>query len=308
MISTNKALWGELMTESRFKLLSIACVTATTWAVSIHPSAATSLPDDSGLPPYKVMLTSFDPFDGSTANNSQAVVAKLAAMARSIGPNITIETCNLPVVYDVGAQTALDCFNKLKPDAVVSLGEADCSILIETAATNLDDTAGVADNAGNIRTNSPIVAGGPERSGFNFPVEAMFCALPASGSNVDLSISPGGFVCNNVAYHMSQNMEAKNIPFTFIHVPNAECSSAQMDPTTNANTIAPMLAAAFSNLRNSVVSASLWPHPPTNSTFLPTDLSSAQTLLNSLSTRSPLACEKDFANQLITSYNDPNQD
>jgi pyroglutamyl-peptidase len=274
-----------------------------------HASASYAVPaGDAQLAPYKVMLTSFDPFGGSSANNTQPIVAQLKTMAATIGPNITIETCNLPVVYDVGAQTAMDCFNKIKPDAVISFGEAACNILIETAATNLDNTPGAPDNAGNQRAGTPIVANGPERSGFDFPVEAMFCTLPSDGANVLVSRSPGNFVCNNVAYHMSQNLEPLNIPFTFIHVPSSQCPANVKDPVTNANTIATMLSAAISNLRNAAAPASLWPHPPTNSTLMPTSETEAQTLLTSLQSANAPACELDFMNKLIASYQDPNQD
>jgi pyroglutamyl-peptidase len=287
--------------ESRIGSLIILCAAFLECGMGKSPAT------DSQLPPYKVMLTSFDPFGGSASNNSQPIVAQLVKMAATIGPNITIETCNLPVVYDLGAQTAMACYNKLKPDAVISFGEAACSIRIETAATNLDNTPGAPDNAGNERTDSPILANGPERSGFNFPVEAMFCTLPANGANVDVSRSPGNFVCNNVAYHMSQSLEP-NVPFTFIHVPNSQCANKQKDPVANAKTIATMLAAAFSNLRNPGAAASLWPHPPTNSVLFPTTETEAQTLLSSLHTDNGPACEVDFMNKLIAAYQDPSQD
>jgi pyroglutamyl-peptidase len=303
--------------ESRFGSLILICMAAMECGMASKPMVATvpatpatfTIPaGDSNLPPYKVMLTSFDPFGGSPKNNSQPIVALLKSMAATIGPNITIETCNLPVVYDVGAQTAMDCFNQIQPDAVVSFGEAACNILIETAATNLDNTPGAPDNAGNERNGTPIIPGGPERSGFNFPVEAMFCTLPSNGANVDVSRNPGGFICNNVAYHMSQSMEAKNIPFTFIHVPSSQCPATQVDPQTNAKTIATMLSAAFSNLRNPALPTSLWPHPPTSSTLMPLVESDAQTLLTTLKAQNGPACEVDFMNQLVAAYQDPNQD
>lgn len=296
--------------ETRIGSFVVLCFAVMECGMGKSPApAANFVPPapDSLLPPYKVMLTSFDPFGGSKANNSQPIVAELAKMAATIGPNITIETCNLPVVYDLGAQTAMDCYNKLKPDAVISFGEAACSIRIETAATNLDNTPGAPDNDGNERAGTPIIANGPERSGFNFPVEAMFCTLPSSGSNVDVSRSPGNFVCNNVAYHMSQNLESRNIPFTFIHVPNSQCSDNEKDPVANAKTIATMLSAAFSSLRNPPVPASLWPHPP-SSTLMPTSENEAQTLLASLISVGRPACELNFMNKLIAAYQDPNQD
>jgi pyroglutamyl-peptidase len=307
---------GEFMNIFETKIGSSIILCAAILACGMGKSPATPAASasfavpatDAQLAPYKVMLTSFDPFGGSAANNTQPIVAQLQTMAAAIGPNITIETCNLPVVYDVGAQTAMDCFNKIKPDAVISFGEAACNILIETAATNLDNTPGAPDNAGNERNGTPIVANGPARSGFDFPVESMFCTLPADGASVLVSRSPGNFVCNNVAYHMSQNLEPLNIPFTFIHVPSSQCPANVKDPVANAKTIATMLSAGLSNLRNAAATATLWPHPPTNSTLMPTTKTDAQTLLTSLQSANGPACELDFMNKLIASYQDQNQD
>jgi hypothetical protein len=107
---------------------------------------------------------------------------------------------------------------------------------------------------------------------------------------------------------MSQNLEPLNIPFTFIHVPSSQCPDNVKDPVANATTIATMLSAALSNLRNEAAPASPWPHPPTNSTLMPTIETEAQTLLTSLRSANAPACELDFMNKLIASYQDPNQD
>jgi pyroglutamyl-peptidase len=251
--------------------------------------------------PYKVLLTSFDPFGGSSKNNTQPIVAQLAQMASALGPNIQVVTCNLPVVYDQGAATATDCIQKNQPDAVVSFGEADCSLQIETAATNLDDTPGGPDNAGNIRQDSPIIPGGPDRSGFNFPVESMFCGLSSSSQPVVVSMSPGGFVCNNVAYHLSQELNAKKIPFTFIHVPNSQCPLPQGDPSTSVSTIVQMLNAGFAGLRAAGPANPYWPHP-SNSVLLPTTADTVTQLLSQLNSTQAPSCEIDFLNQLSDAY------
>jgi pyrrolidone-carboxylate peptidase len=195
---------------------------------------------------FTVLLTSFDPFGGSQANNTQPIVGVLTQMASTLGTDVVLKTCNLPVVYDQAADVAMDCVEKIKPDAVVSFGEAACSIRIETAATNLDRSPGFPDNAGQVRNGNKIVSGGVERSPFDFPVPDMYCALGGQASSVVVSASPGAFVCNNTAYHLSLDLEAKGIPFTFIHVPNSKCNPSQVDPQANAGLIAPMLRAANS--------------------------------------------------------------
>jgi len=239
-----------------------------------------------------ILLTSFDPFGGSSTNNSQPIVRLLSEQASSIGANVVIHTCNLPVVYDQGAAAAMQCVAQEKPDVVVSFGEAACSLRIETAATNLDNAPGFPDNAGQYRSNSVIVPGGPARSGFAFPVQAMSCALDSSSAPVEVSVSPGAFVCNNLAYHLSQELTAKRIPFTFIHVPNSQCSDSEADPEVNAQTIAQMLRAAVANLR-------VRRGQPI---FMPTTRQQAVALFNQWKANKAPVCDLDFAQRLISAY------
>jgi pyroglutamyl-peptidase len=239
-----------------------------------------------------ILLTSFDPFGGSSVNNSQPIVKLLAEQASAMGVNVVVSTCNLPVVYDQGAAVAMQCVEQNKPDIVVSFGEAECSLRIETAATNLDNTPDLADNAGQVRVNTPILASGPARSGFMFPVQAMYCALTSASAPVEVSVSPAAFICNNTAYHLSQELTAKGIPFSFIHVPNSRCSAEQADPATNAQSITQMLRGAISYLR----------HHPENQSTLPTNQGEAEALLQQWQKQNAPACQLDFVQKMISAY------
>jgi pyroglutamyl-peptidase len=241
----------------------------------------------------RILLTSFDPFGGSGANNSQPIAQLLQQHPEWIGSALQVQVCNLPVVYDQGAAKAMTCINQFKPDVVVSFGEADCSLRIETAATNLDDTPGYPDNAGLVREGSEIVAGGPERSAFQFPVQAMYCGLDSNSAPVQVSETPGAFVCNNVAYHLSQSLEAKKIPFTFIHVPNSECSAGEKDPTRNAKTVAQMLRGALTEIDKSNAKTL---------GFMPATADQADALLQTYKTQKAPACEVKFASELTDAY------
>jgi pyroglutamyl-peptidase len=249
--------------------------------------------------PLHLLLTSFDPFGGSTTNNTQPVVAYLKAHAADLGNNITVDTCNLPVIYNVAAQDALNCIDQYKPDVVISFGEGMCTINIESAATNLDNSPWEADNAGNTPVNTPIIPGGPERSSFYFPVQAMYCAIGSSSVTVEPSTDPGAFICNNTAYRLSLALGQKT-PFTFIHVPNSQCAGdADIQPI--GATVAQMLNAAIANLRAPAVPNSPWPHPG-NTNLLPTDAASTQTLENTLSASNAPACEQNYAAALAQDY------
>lgn len=251
----------------------------------------------------RVLLTSFDPFGGSAANNSQPIAQLLQQHPEWMGANLQVQVCNLPVIYDQGAARAMDCVNQFKPDIVVSMGEAACSLQIETAATNLDDTPGSPDNAGLIREGTEIISGGPARSPFQFPVQAMYCGLDSMSAPVVVSESPGAFVCNNVAYHLSQSLVSqslanpsigsKPIPFTFIHVPNSECSAKQKDPVRNAKTIAQMLKSAIVQINQSDVQTL---------GFMPTTETQANALAQTYKSGHAPACEVNFASQLVKAY------
>lgn len=242
----------------------------------------------------KLLLTSFDPFGGSAKNNTQAIVAEL--VKQGLGKSVSISTCNLPVVYDQAAKVAEDCIAREKPDVVVSFGEAGCSLRIETAATNLDDSPGFPDNAGQIRSGTEIVLTAPNRIGFSFPVDQMFCAVsPQIEDALEVSISPGAFVCNNTAFHLSTDLTGKGIPFTFIHVPNSRCEDAQANPEKNAAVLIPMLKAAVFSLRAT----------SGKSRIMPIDRSTAQSYLSELAEPSEAkasVCELRFAQRVFSAY------
>lgn len=253
--------------------------------------------------PFKVMITTFDPFGGSARNNTQAVAARLARISSALGSNVILEICNLPVVYDQAARRALDCFHRIQPDAVISLGEAACELRIETAASNWDNTPELADNSGQLRSGSEIVAGGAARSGFDFPDQDEFCALSSSetanGLPVEVSISTGAFVCNNLAYHLSQKLDALEVPFTFIHVPNSKCEDSEKDPLKNAQAIALMLNPAITDLRSQ---GKLLRAHDGKLPILPTDLEQAQAYLSQLTAEHAPACQIRFAQAIVSDY------
>jgi pyrrolidone-carboxylate peptidase len=218
-------------------------------------------------------------------------------MASTLGENVQVVACNLPVVYDRAAWAAKDCVQNFHPDVVISFGEGACDLRIETAATNQDD-AWLPDNAGELRSGSPIVSGGPARSTFEFPVQAMFCALEPDYSQVAVSTDPGAFVCNNTAYHLSQDLAAKGIPFTFIHVPNSQCEPQDRNVQKNTQIIAQMLRGAIANLRQPIRPDAPWPHPGTP-VKMPATKSEAEALVNLLQARRAPVCEQNFARAIV---------
>lgn len=190
-----------------------------------------------------ILVTAFQPFGGSKVNLSKSVALELKKKL----PNV--EICELPVVYDQAADAAIACFEKLKtkPSLVLGLGEGSCALRLETSAENLDNTPKFPDNGGNVRTSTPIMAGGPEKVSFSLPTEAMYCSLDKEDrAAITPSKSAGNYVCNNTAYRLSRYFSERQIPYGFIHVPHSKCDEKLRDPQKNAELISKMLAAASS--------------------------------------------------------------
>lgn len=174
----------------------------------------------------RVFVTAFQPFLGAKANATIEIAATLKQ--RLASQNIDVAVCVLPVIYDQAALEAEGCYRQLNatPDLVVSLGEAGCKVRLETAAHNQDHSPGDPDNKGEIRLRGPIDRHGPDSIGFDSRVVDMYCSLPKDvrSSQIEVSRTPNGYVCNNTAYHLGQFFKDEKMPYTFIHVPTYRCS------------------------------------------------------------------------------------
>lgn len=209
-----------------------------------------------------ILLTGFEPFGGSARNLSWEIAEKLAADPTLVGQDLEIRVCKLPVIYDQAADVALRCLDELPhaPLFMVSLGEAECQIQLETAASNLDNH-NMPDNAGEVRRAHRIIPNAEARIGFRFPVQAMFCKIPPATGHILGSISPGYYVCNNTAFHLAHRLRDRGLPFTFIHVPNSKCAPSASDLATNTSQLAQMLGAARDFVHTSVDAKYPFPHP-----------------------------------------------
>jgi hypothetical protein len=107
--------------------------------------------------PTRVLVTGFEPFAGSRVNPSAEVASRLAGTA-SPGVDLAIEV--LPVVGVTAGKLLLAALGRIRPDAVVLLGEHGESpaIHLERLAVNLRDYR-IADNAGRVVTDRPVVRG-----------------------------------------------------------------------------------------------------------------------------------------------------
>ena len=165
----------------------------------------------------RILLTGFEPFDGSPTNPSQAVVQRLAACPPA---GIDLHTAILPVDHVRGPQELLRALERSRPEAVVCLGEAGgrAAVSLERVAVNLIDDS-IPDNAGERWVDCPVVAGGPAAYLITLPVKAMLQAILAAGTPAELSLSAGTFLCNQIAYILLHHLAGQSIPAGFIHLP-----------------------------------------------------------------------------------------
>jgi len=168
----------------------------------------------------KILLTGFEPFDKSPINPSEQVVHVLAQENLS---GIQLETAVLPVDLELGPDTLLEAVDTTQPEAVLCLGQASrrAVISIERVAINMLDFR-IPDNAGNQITDQPVVIGGSAAYFTTLPVREIYDELRANGIPVELSLSAGAYLCNQVIYTLLHYLKSRdlNVPAGFVHLPD----------------------------------------------------------------------------------------
>ena len=165
----------------------------------------------------RVLLTGFEPFAGASLNPSEQIVNALKA--RQI-EGVELHTAVLPVVFTESSELLRHLIKLHKPNVVICLGQAEGrrEISFERVAINLDD-ARLADNAGRVVLDQPVVAGGPTAHLTTLPVKEMVAAVRAEGIAAGLSTTAGTFVCNHIFYAMQHELAETSVVSGFIHVP-----------------------------------------------------------------------------------------
>ncbi|NMD31815.1 MAG: pyroglutamyl-peptidase I [Chloroflexi bacterium] len=203
-----------------------------------------------------ILVTGFEPFDGSPVNPSMLAAE---ALAQTPPPGLAVTTAILPVDRLGGPARLLEALQTVNPRAVVCLGEAGgrAAISIERVAVNLMDYR-IPDNRGETVTDQPIDPAGPAAYFSTLPVRAMQEAILAAGIPAELSLTAGAYLCNQVMYtllhHLAQTRQT--IPAGFIHLPSLPQQAVLRGkpmPTLGLETILAGLRAALAVLARQAV-------------------------------------------------------
>lgn len=173
-----------------------------------------------------ILVTGFEPFGGSPVNPSEVLVRALGAGESG---RARVVPAVLPVVGGEGAGSAratLDALLDLhRPDACILFGEAHVrgEVSVERIAVNLRDYR-IADNAGAVATDAPVVRGSPDARFATLPVHGIVGAVRAAGVPAGQSMTAGTFLCNEVMFHALDRSARDGVPGIagFVHLPQLE--------------------------------------------------------------------------------------
>ena len=172
----------------------------------------------------KILVTAFEPFNGRDINPSQLILEQLETI-----DGVTLIKELLPVEFQATTKILKSLLKEYQPDIVLSLGQAGNrpEISVERVAINLDNCRSsngqkaIADNAGDMPVDEPIVEGAPQAYFSNLPVWDMVKVIQEAGVEAAVSYTAGTYVCNHVMYTVLHEV-ATNYPEMkagFIHVP-----------------------------------------------------------------------------------------
>jgi len=169
--------------------------------------------------PPPLLVTGFEPFGGSAMNPSERIVAALPDRI----DDRPIERLVLPVDAEAAPARLRGAIDAADPAAVICLGESGraAALTLERLAVNLLDFR-IPDNAGLVRRDLPVVAGGPAAYFATLPIRAVEAALERTGHTVMLSHDAGAYLCNQIAYvalHHLAKTGRTDRPAGFVHLP-----------------------------------------------------------------------------------------
>lgn len=164
----------------------------------------------------RILVTAFGPFDGRAENASSLALRGLKKAFPGIRTRI------LPVDMVIAPSRLRDALRRIRPDALVMLGEAAASetIRLETTAWNELDFR-IPDIGGRRPPRRRIGRDTPDFYPSTLPLDPIHGALQEAGHRISLSDDPGRYLCNQLFYIARHHIETHSLPCPagFIHLP-----------------------------------------------------------------------------------------
>ena len=165
----------------------------------------------------KIIVTGFDPFGGEKINPSIECVKALPDIE-----GVELIRLELPTVFKESAKRLNEVINDVKPDAVLSVGQAGgrAGITMERIAINVDD-ARIPDNISQQPIDEAIQLDGEAAYFTTLPIKRIVKAIREAGISAEVSNSAGTFVCNHIMYQSLFAATKADKPFKagFMHIP-----------------------------------------------------------------------------------------
>ena len=189
----------------------------------------------------KIIVTGFDPFGGEKINPSIECVKALPEIE-----GVELVRLELPTVFKESAKRLNEVINDVKPDAVLSVGQAGGrpGITMERIAINVDD-ARIPDNISQQPIDEAIQLDGEAAYFTTLPIKRIVKAIREAGISAEVSNSAGTFVCNHIMYQALFAATKADKPFKagFMHIPfipeqTADKPSLPLEESTKALQIA----------------------------------------------------------------------
>ena len=192
-----------------------------------------------------LLITGFDPFGGETVNPSWEAVSRLPD---TVG-DYRLTKLQIPTVFSLAARTVLATAKDDIPDVILCIGQAGGrdAVTPERIAVNMA-SATIADNAGTIPMEEPILPGGPDGIFSTVPVARMAEAIREAGLPGKISNTAGTFVCNDTLYRLSHHFAGTGTRVGFIHVPYLPQQAKDGAPSMTLDAIVAALTAAIEAL------------------------------------------------------------
>ena len=165
----------------------------------------------------KIIVTGFDPFGGEKINPSIECVKALPEIE-----GVELFRIELPTVFKESAIRLNEVINNVKPDVVLSVGQAGgrSGITMERIAINVDD-ARIPDNSSQQPINEVIQRDGEAAYFTTLPIKRIVQAIREGGILAEVSNTAGTFVCNHIMYQALFAATKADKPFKsgFMHIP-----------------------------------------------------------------------------------------